>query len=105
MEHQIDITIAEHGRDLENGDTLLGAFLQAKPGIDVVLDQNLETGHLTSTFFLSGDTVQDAIQEAIMVFATAATTAGFEPSDVVAFSVAACTEDADADEPAELVPA
>ena len=105
MEHQIDITIAEHGRDPENGDALLGAFEVARPGIEVVIDQNIRTGHLTATFFIEGDTVQDAVQEGILTFATAATSAGFEPSDVIAVSAAACTEGADAGEAPELVPA
>jgi hypothetical protein len=105
LEHQIDITIAEHGRDPENGDALLGAFEATRPGIDVVIDQNVQSGQITATFFLEADSVEDAVQEGILTFATAATAAGFEPSEVTAVSVAACTEGADAGETPELVPA
>jgi hypothetical protein len=90
VEHRIDITIAERGRDPENGDRLLGALHELVPGAEGVTDQNLETGDLTVSFVIDGDSMGSAVKQAIDVFALATDRAGFGSPCAVAMSAAEC---------------
>ena len=95
MDHQIDITVSDHGREPDNGDRLLGGFEEVADNTDVVIEQNLESGRLTATFFIEAKSIEDAVRAGIVAFASAAAAGGLGPSRVVAVSVAACTpEDA-----------
>ena len=97
MDHRIDITVAECGRDSENGDKLLGALYDIEPGAEPVIDQNVSTGKLTASFVVSGETMGAAVKDGIDMFAAAAMRAGLGRPHAVALSAAECTREEDAD--------
>jgi hypothetical protein len=99
MDHQIEITVAEAGRDPNNGDNLLSAF--QKTHGDVVVEQETQSGRLTAVFFVEARSVEEAVNDGILVFARAAASAGLEPTRVIAVAAA----EAALDEAPELVSA
>jgi hypothetical protein len=90
VNHRIDITMAEGGRDPENGDRLLGAIYELLPAADGVIDQNVQTGELTVSFVIGGDTMGSAVKRGIDVFVLATDRAGFESAEPVSMSAAQC---------------
>jgi hypothetical protein len=90
MEHQIEITVTEHGRDPEHGDQLLGAFHEIEPGADAVMDQDVNAGTLTATFIISADEVEEAVRRGFELFAAAAMQADLTPTRVLAVHGEAC---------------
>jgi hypothetical protein len=97
VDHRIDITVAECGRDPENGDRLLGALYDIGPAAEAVIDQNVSTGNLTASFVIEGETMGSAVKEGIDVFAAAAARAGLGTPHAIALSAAECSRDEDAD--------
>jgi hypothetical protein len=97
VDHRIDITVAQCGRDPENGDKLLGALYDIEPSTEAVIDQNVSTGKLTASFVMAGDTMGAAVKRGIDVFAAAAVRAGLGTPHAIALSAAECARDEDAD--------
>jgi hypothetical protein len=104
LEHEIQITVAEHGRDAENGDRLLGTFRATDPATEVVIDQNVATGHLTATFIVDDSDARTAFDRGAELFATAMVDAGLGATRVLAVSASLVESEAQAPDD-ELVPA
>ncbi len=83
MEHRVEITISEHGRAADNGDRLLGGFHALSPEVEAVIDQSLQTGHLTATFFVDEEDAQEAVENGAHVFAAALVEAGLTLTRVI----------------------
>lgn len=88
MDHRIDITVAGEGGDPETGDRLLGALYEVLPTADAVIDQNVETGELTATFVVTGETTGEAAKRGIDAFVLAADRAGIDSPRTVAVAAA-----------------
>lgn len=102
MEHQFEITVAEHGRNPESGNDLLTSFLDLSPGIEAVMDQDVDTGTLTATFIVAAEDAEAAFRQGADLFTTAVVEAGLAPTRVVAVSASACVSEESED---LLVPA
>ena len=102
MDHQIEITVTEHGHDPDSGDRLVGAFYDLRPEVDAVVDQNVKTGDLTATFILDAEGAEEAVNEGLRHFMEAARRAGLHPTTVLALHADACRAEATED---ALVPA
>lgn len=84
MEHEIEITVSEHGHDADNGDALLGSFCELYPDAEAVIDQNTATGALTATFVVNEDDLEHSVKSGFRLFDRAAAYAGLEPSALLA---------------------
>jgi hypothetical protein len=93
IQHQIEITITEHGRDPESGDSLVSAFYEVAPEADAVSDQNTATGTLAVTFVIDAENVEHAVRDGFRLFATAAKRAQLKPTKVIAVHGEACAAD------------
>jgi hypothetical protein len=93
VDHRIDITVAGEGADPATGDRLLGALHEVLPTADAVIDQNIETGDLTATFVVDGESTGEAAKRGIDVFALAADRAGMDSLHTVAIAAAALVSD------------
>ena len=82
-EHRVQISVSEHGFDLENGDRLMESFMAAAPEVGPSVSQNTETGTLSMTFSLDATDAKSAVEEGVRIFATAMGNAGFEPTQVL----------------------
>lgn len=71
-EHQVTISIADHGFAAENGEAWLEAMLEWAPGAGPVVDQSLEAGTLSVTFTVEAADPHAAIATAEEVFGRAA---------------------------------
>jgi hypothetical protein len=87
VDHRIEITIPDEGRDAVTGDRLVEALYDLLPAADAVVDQNIEDGLLTATFVVPGGTATEAARTGIGLFAHATFRAGVRPPQSV--SVAA----------------
>jgi hypothetical protein len=87
VDHRIEITIPDDGRHAETGDRLIEAFYEFLPAADAVIDQNLEAGLLTATFFLEGGTATEAAKAGVGLFELAADRAGMDTPDSVSLAV------------------
>ncbi len=95
MEHRVSITISGRGREAENGDKLLGAFHDLDSEVDAVVDQNLETGHLTVTFFVDADSATGAVESGAVIFADALFEATLPLTQVVDVHASLASDDAE----------
>ncbi len=83
MDHRIEITIPDEGRDAQTGDRLVEALYGLLPAADAVVDQNLEAGVLTATFVVDGGTATEAARAGLGTFEHATLRAGVRPPDSV----------------------
>ena len=84
MDHRIDITVKEWGRDAVNADRLLGALHEILPAAEAVIDQNVRTGELTASFVIAGREIVAAVSEATRVLGLASARAGLGAPHIVA---------------------
>src|SRR4051812_5050351 len=83
MEVRVSFTIAEHGRDPDNGERFLEAFTDRFAEGGPSVSQNLQDGTLTVTFALDAEDAKTALQQSIEIFADAAVDTGVEPITVL----------------------
>jgi hypothetical protein len=77
------VTVADHGRDLNNGEQFLDGFVSTHPETGPVVDQNTETGHLSITYSFDADELRDAWQLGGQIFVDGANASGLEPTDFI----------------------
>lgn len=84
VDYRIEITVSEHGRFPENGERIVRALADFSPDSDAVASQNTETGNLSVVFFQSHlDDVNDALEDAFLLFVRGAKDINLEPSEVL----------------------
>jgi hypothetical protein len=82
-EHRIQITVSEHGFDLDNGDKLMETFMATAPEVGPSVSQNTETGTLSMTFSLDADDAKGAVETAVQIFTKVMATARFPVTKVL----------------------
>src|SRR5205823_944916 len=88
-EFRVTVTIAEHGRDPENGHRFLRGFRATHPDIGPVVDQDIESGHLSVTFSYEAKDLMDAMNKWPSIFADGAQASGLTRTPLMDFAIAA----------------
>jgi hypothetical protein len=83
----IHITVAEHGRDWENGERWLDGFMEAHPETGPSVSQDIETGTLSVTFGIEADDAENAFDVARPIFGSGAAASGLDPSEILNIEV------------------
>jgi hypothetical protein len=80
------LSIANLGRDPENGERLLEAFMKAHPEVGPVVSQNVQTGRLVVTIAVDGTDITDALGKGVPFFIDGLGASKLAPSDVLDIS-------------------
>jgi hypothetical protein len=93
MEFRLTVTVARHGRDLDNGERFLEGFIATHPETGPVVDQNLETGELSITFSFEAEDFREAAERGGAIFNDGANSSGLEPTDFISAQVSVVEPD------------
>lgn len=83
MEYQLTFEVSEYGRDPENGERFLTAFMDAHPETGPVVMQNTETGVLTVMFSFDADDFTEVAKRASDIFVAGAESTGLPATKVI----------------------
>jgi hypothetical protein len=100
MEVRVSFTIAEHGRDPDNGERFMEAFMERFPEGGPSVSQNLKEGTLTVTFALDAEDANAGVKEGIQIFVDAWAATELPASRIL--DVEASVVDAETGEHAEV---
>jgi hypothetical protein len=96
--------MSDHGRDAENGERHLAAFMKTHPQVGPVVSQNVRTGRLVVTIAIDGTDITDAVRKGVPIFIDGLEASKLPPSDVLDISASLIATD-ELDEAKELQPA
>lgn len=82
-EHDIQITVSEHGFDPENGVRLTQSFMELYPDAGPAVSQNVRTGTLSVTFTVDADNAQSAFEAGAILFARSMMAAKLDPTQIL----------------------
>jgi hypothetical protein len=100
---RLRLSMSDYGRDPENGERFLEAFMKTHPEVGPVVSQNVQTGQLVVTIALEARDVTDAVGRGVPIFVEGLEASELPPSDVLDISAALIR--ADELEARELQPA
>ena len=83
VEVRVSFTIAEHGRDPDNGERFMEAFMERFPEGGPSVSQNFEHGTLSVTFALDADDAKEAVERSVEIFVEAANATGLPATKVL----------------------
>lgn len=92
MEFRVTVTIAEHGRDPDNGLAFLRGFRTVPAAMGPVVDQDTETGHLSVTFCFEASGLEEAMNTWVSIFTEGGAASGLSPTPLMDFGIAAEVE-------------
>jgi hypothetical protein len=98
---RLRLSISDLGRDPENGERLLEAFVRTHPEVGPVVSQNVQTGRLDVTIAVDGADITEALGQGVSIFVEGLGASQLPSSDVVDISASLIP----ADELKELQPA
>jgi hypothetical protein len=101
---RLRLSISDLGRDPENGEHLLEAFMKTHPEAGPIVSQNVQTGRLDVTIAVEGTAITDALKTGVPIFVDGLGASKLPPSDVVDISASLIPAD-ELDETRELQPA
>jgi len=106
MEVRLSFTVAEHGRDSENGVRVTEAFMRTFAEGGPAVSQNTADGTLTITFAFDAQDAEDAIATGLKVFREGYTESGLPSSEVLDIEASVVpAEERDSEDIRELAPA
>jgi hypothetical protein len=83
---RLRLSISDLGRDSENGERLLEAFMETHPEAGPVVSQNVQTGRLDVTIAVDGADITEALGKGVPIFIDGLGASKLPPSDVVDIS-------------------
>ena len=101
---RLRLSISDLGRDPDNGERLLEAFIKTHPEAGPVVSQNMQTGRLDVTIAVEGTDIAEALVIGVPIFVDGLGASKLPPSDVVDIS-ASVIPAGELDEAGELQPA
>lgn len=101
---RLRLSISDLGRDPQNGERLLEAFMKTHPEAGPVASQNVQTGRLDVTIAVEGTDITDALAKGVPIFVDGLGASKLPPSDVVDITASAIPA-GELDETRELQPA
>jgi hypothetical protein len=101
---RLRLSISDLGRDPENGERLLEAFVKSHPEAGPVVSQNVQTGRLVVTIAIEGNGVTEALGKGVPIFIDGLHASKLVPPDVLDVSASLIPAD-ELDEARELQPA
>jgi hypothetical protein len=101
---RLRLSISDLGRDPDNGERLLEAFIKTHPEAGPVVSQNMQTGRLDVTIAVEGTDIAEALVIGVPIFVDGLGASKLPPSDVVDISASVIPAD-ELDEAGELQPA
>jgi hypothetical protein len=101
---RLRLSISDIGRDPENGERLLDAFMKTHPATGPVVSQNVQTGRLVVTIAVDGADITDALGKGVPIFIDGLGASELPPSDVLDVSASLIPAD-ELNEAGELQPA
>ena len=101
---RLRLSISDLGRDPDNGERLLEAFMKTHPEAGPVVSQNMQTGRLDVTIAVEGTDIAEALVIGVPIFVAGLGASKLPPSDVVDISASVIPAD-ELDEAGELQPA
>ena len=101
---RLRLSMSELGRDPENGERFLEAFVKTHPEVGPVVSQNVQTGRLVVTIAVQGTDITDAVGKGLPIFVDGLQLSKLPPSDVLEISASLIPTD-EFDETRELQPA
>jgi hypothetical protein len=101
---RLRLSISELGRDPDNGERLLEAFIKTHAEAGPVVSQNMQTGRLDVTIAVEGTDIAEALVIGVPIFVDGLGASKLPPSDVVDISASVIPAD-ELDEAGELQPA
>jgi hypothetical protein len=101
---RLRLSISGLGRDPENGERALEAFMRTHPEAGPVVSQNAQTGRLDVTIAVDGLDITEALTKGVSIFVGGLAASKLPSSDVVDISVSLIPAD-ELDETRELQPA
>ena len=101
---RLRLSISDLGRDPENGERLLEAFMKTQPAAGPVVSQNVQTGRLVVTIAVEGMAITDALAKGVPIFVDGLGASKLPPSDVLDITASLIPAD-EFDEARELQPA
>jgi hypothetical protein len=101
---RLRLSISDLGRDPENGERLLGAFMETHPEVGPVVSQNVRTGRLVVTIAVEGTDITEALLMGVPIFVDGLGASKLPPSDLIDISASLIPAD-ELDETRALQPA
>jgi hypothetical protein len=101
---RLRLSISDLGRDPQNGERLLEAFIKTHPEAGPVVSQNVKTGRLVVTIGVEGTDITEALGKGVPVFVDGLDASKLPPPDVLDLS-ASLIPAGELDETRELQPA
>ena len=101
---RLRLSISDLGRDPENGERLLEAFMVTHPEAGPVVSQNVRTGRLVVTIAVDGTDITKALGDGVPIFVDGLSALKLSPSDVLDISASLISAD-ELDGTRELQPA
>ena len=101
---RLRLSISDLGRDPENGEHLLEAFMRTHPEAGPVVSQNVEIGRLVVTIAVDGTDITEALGKGVPIFVDGLGASKLVPPDVLEVSASPIPAD-ELDEARELQPA
>jgi hypothetical protein len=101
---RLRLSISDLGRDPENGEHLLEAFMRTHPEAGPVVSPNVEIGRLVVTIAVDGIDITEALGKGVPIFVDGLGASKLVPPDVLEVSASPIPAD-ELDEARELQPA
>jgi hypothetical protein len=101
---RLRLSISDLGRDPQNGERLLEAFMKTHPEAGPVVSQNVETGRLVVTIAVEGTDITEALGTGVPIFVDGLGASKLPPSDFVDITASVIPAD-ELDETRTLQPA
>jgi hypothetical protein len=105
VEFELTVTVSDHGHDLENGERFAQGFTDTHPEVGAIVEQNVETGLLSVTFWFEAEDFREAAERGPTIFYDGATASGLEASTFVDAHVSVVQPEREEEETRELQPA
>jgi hypothetical protein len=101
---RLRLSISDLGRDPENGERLLEAFMETHPEAGPVVSQNVRTGRVVVTIAVEGTDITEALAKGVPIFVDGLGASKLPPSDLVDINASLIPAD-ELDETKALQPA
>jgi hypothetical protein len=101
---RLRLSMSDLGRDPENGERFLEAFVKTHSEVGPVVSQNVRTGQLVITIAVEGTDITEAIGKGVPIFVDGLEASKLHPRDVLDIS-ASLIPSGELDESRQLQPA
>jgi hypothetical protein len=90
---RLRLSSSDLGRDPENGERLLEAFVNTHPEAGPVVSQNVQTGRLVATIAVEGTDITKALVKGVSIFVDGLGASKLPPSDALDISASPIAAD------------